>query len=418
MDHERGLETDVVPVESWFRVLMPLKTRHAERHIESETALSSNAKLPTEEHQKEKRKKTACPKPLRDNFFAHPVQWLATLTAVPLGLGSNPGEDMDVCKCIVPSRHGGTLNSRRAISLLVRLVEEKESGIRTQAQDSTRVIVVSGAERNNVGHTSKRGDYSSTAFIYFYRVSESKLTSHCPATRGLLVTDLVILNHGQVTRTTLELEPLTPNYHTNGRTFELSTDLRCIAPLHVGLAALGFEPTTRQPQLRFRNHNHPTTTSFSPMSLEANPRVEYHHSLIYFRQPLYDEEYHCCSRKGDCVFFAVPTIVAKQTVLNLKNYSIHIADLSDSCLSGSTEKAVFDLKALMEYITLFVGITDHHNVPNGPSLVTTTPPELTPLIQTTTPHQREAFQPRQSLMGKPSSISTSIKVDLQRGTRA
>ncbi|GFU78858.1 hypothetical protein TNCV_4491701 [Trichonephila clavipes] len=28
---------------------------------------------------------------------------LATLTAVPLGLGSNPGEDMDVCKCIVPS---------------------------------------------------------------------------------------------------------------------------------------------------------------------------------------------------------------------------------------------------------------------------------------------------------------------------
>ncbi|GFV56301.1 uncharacterized protein TNCV_1312001 [Trichonephila clavipes] len=51
------------------------------------------------------------------------VTWLATLTAVPLGLGSNPGEDMDVCKCIVPSRHGGTLNSRRATSPLVRLVE-------------------------------------------------------------------------------------------------------------------------------------------------------------------------------------------------------------------------------------------------------------------------------------------------------
>ncbi|GFW60450.1 transposable element Tcb2 transposase [Trichonephila clavipes] len=43
---------------------------------------------------------------------AHPVEWLATLTALPLGLGSNPGEVMDVCKCIVPSRHGGTLNSR------------------------------------------------------------------------------------------------------------------------------------------------------------------------------------------------------------------------------------------------------------------------------------------------------------------
>ncbi|GFW99671.1 cullin-4A [Trichonephila clavipes] len=55
------------------------------------------------------------------------IAWLATLTTVPLGLGSNPGEDMDVCKCIVPSRHGGTLNSRRAASLLVRLVEGEES---------------------------------------------------------------------------------------------------------------------------------------------------------------------------------------------------------------------------------------------------------------------------------------------------
>ncbi|GFX66405.1 hypothetical protein TNCV_343791 [Trichonephila clavipes] len=48
-----------------------------------------------------------------------------TLTAVLLGLGSNPGENMDVCKSIVPLRHGGTLNSRQATSPLVRLVEEK-----------------------------------------------------------------------------------------------------------------------------------------------------------------------------------------------------------------------------------------------------------------------------------------------------
>ncbi|GFV34538.1 hypothetical protein TNCV_1448441 [Trichonephila clavipes] len=37
--------------------------------------------------------------------------------------------------------------------------------------------------------------------------------SHCSATRGLLVTDLIILNHGQVTWTTPELAP-PPNYHT------------------------------------------------------------------------------------------------------------------------------------------------------------------------------------------------------------
>ncbi|GFY29824.1 hypothetical protein TNCV_4071371 [Trichonephila clavipes] len=36
----------------------------------------------------------------------------------------------------------------------------------------------------------------------------------CSATRGLLATDHVILNHGQVTWTTPELAPPSPNYHT------------------------------------------------------------------------------------------------------------------------------------------------------------------------------------------------------------
>ncbi|GFY17425.1 uncharacterized protein TNCV_658381 [Trichonephila clavipes] len=38
-------------------------------------------------------------------------------------------------------------------------------------------------------------------------VSELILTSHCSATRGLLATDHVILNHGQMTWTTPELAP-------------------------------------------------------------------------------------------------------------------------------------------------------------------------------------------------------------------
>ncbi|GFX27741.1 hypothetical protein TNCV_3662281 [Trichonephila clavipes] len=37
-------------------------------------------------------------------------------------MGSNHGEDKVVCKCIVTARHGGTLNSRRAASLLVRSI--------------------------------------------------------------------------------------------------------------------------------------------------------------------------------------------------------------------------------------------------------------------------------------------------------
>ncbi|GFX64197.1 hypothetical protein TNCV_1508141 [Trichonephila clavipes] len=45
-------------------------------------------------------------------------------------------------------------------------------------------------------------------------VSELILTSHCLATRGLLATDHVILNHGQVTWTTPELAPPSANYHT------------------------------------------------------------------------------------------------------------------------------------------------------------------------------------------------------------
>ncbi|GFV67558.1 hypothetical protein TNCV_4622381 [Trichonephila clavipes] len=54
------------------------------------------------------------------------------------------------------------------------------------------------------------------------------------ATRGLLVTGHVTLNYGQVTWTTPELAPSSPNYHTNWRTFELSTDLTCNAALHGG----------------------------------------------------------------------------------------------------------------------------------------------------------------------------------------
>ncbi|GFW00049.1 uncharacterized protein TNCV_3568391 [Trichonephila clavipes] len=42
------------------------------------------------------------------------------------GLGSNPGEGMAVCECIVPPRHGGSLKSRQAASPLVRLVEGEE----------------------------------------------------------------------------------------------------------------------------------------------------------------------------------------------------------------------------------------------------------------------------------------------------
>ncbi|GFW88067.1 uncharacterized protein TNCV_217391 [Trichonephila clavipes] len=46
------------------------------------------------------------------------------------------------------------------------------------------------------------------------RLIDGILTSHCSVTRGLLVTDRVILNHSQVMWTTPELAPPSPNYHT------------------------------------------------------------------------------------------------------------------------------------------------------------------------------------------------------------
>ncbi|GFT17503.1 hypothetical protein TNCV_4807461 [Trichonephila clavipes] len=45
---------------------------------------------------------------------------------VPYNLGSNPGEGMDVCKCIVPVWHGGTQNIHRDESLLESSVVEVE----------------------------------------------------------------------------------------------------------------------------------------------------------------------------------------------------------------------------------------------------------------------------------------------------
>ncbi|GFU72215.1 transposable element Tc1 transposase [Trichonephila clavipes] len=62
--------------------------------------------------------------------------------------GSNPGEDMDVCKCIVPLRQGGTLNSHRAASSLVWLVDGEE---RWEAPDHPQVSTLKiGVETSQI----------------------------------------------------------------------------------------------------------------------------------------------------------------------------------------------------------------------------------------------------------------------------
>ncbi|GFV84303.1 retrovirus-related Pol polyprotein from transposon 412 [Trichonephila clavipes] len=51
---------------------------------------------------------------------------ILVIGTVPLCLDSNPGEGLDVYKCIVLLQNEDTLNSRRSTSPLTRLVEGKE----------------------------------------------------------------------------------------------------------------------------------------------------------------------------------------------------------------------------------------------------------------------------------------------------
>ncbi|GFU32178.1 hypothetical protein TNCV_3834011 [Trichonephila clavipes] len=63
---------------------------------------------------------------VNDICCPYPMWCLVMLTAVPQSLGSNPGEGMDVWKCIVPSQQGVILDSCRTKSPLVWLVEEEK----------------------------------------------------------------------------------------------------------------------------------------------------------------------------------------------------------------------------------------------------------------------------------------------------
>ncbi|GFV06614.1 hypothetical protein TNCV_2949361 [Trichonephila clavipes] len=85
-------------------------------------------------------------------------------------------------------------------------------------------------------------------------MSERKLPSHCSATRWLLVTERVILNHGQVTWTTPDLEsplltttPLSPTWCGHGS--------RVVCVSDRGWSCHEFEPsTTKDPPCRAAMH--------------------------------------------------------------------------------------------------------------------------------------------------------------------
>ncbi|GFT20978.1 hypothetical protein TNCV_3131261 [Trichonephila clavipes] len=73
----------------------------------------------------------------KHKYAVLPVEWLATLTAMSLGMGSNTGQGTGTCRYIVASRHESTLKSRRAAILLVRLVE----GERWESPDHPQAVL-------------------------------------------------------------------------------------------------------------------------------------------------------------------------------------------------------------------------------------------------------------------------------------
>ncbi|GFT79092.1 uncharacterized protein TNCV_3094491 [Trichonephila clavipes] len=100
----------------------------------------------------------------------------------------------------------------------------------------------------------KLGKY---VFIVSQAFSPYSAPALAPATRGLLATDHVILNHGQVTWTTPELAPplltITPHQREDVSALDRFNVHRC--PTRRVFSGTGFEPVTKQATVRYLYHS-------------------------------------------------------------------------------------------------------------------------------------------------------------------
>ncbi|GFX53913.1 uncharacterized protein TNCV_1598591 [Trichonephila clavipes] len=91
---------------------------------------------------------------------------------------------------------------------------------------------------------------------------------HCLTTRGLLATDHVILNHGQVTWTTPELEPplltTTPHHREDVSALDRFNVHRC--PTRRVFSGTGLKPVTKQATVRYLYHS---ATAATPCPVRA-----------------------------------------------------------------------------------------------------------------------------------------------------
>ncbi|GFV38002.1 uncharacterized protein TNCV_3626221 [Trichonephila clavipes] len=162
----------------------------------------------------------------------------------------------------MPSRHGGTLNSRRAASPLVRLVEGEE---RWEAPDHPQRALRFYSDDEV---KEEMQDFPDNQPLVFYSEGTGLLSKqwdlnyNAHATRGFLATDLVILNHGQVTWTTPELVP-PPNYHTTstgGRSVLYRFSVHH-CPARRIFSGTGLEPVIRPAAIRYLDHSATAATT-------------------------------------------------------------------------------------------------------------------------------------------------------------
>ncbi|GFW27906.1 uncharacterized protein TNCV_767861 [Trichonephila clavipes] len=108
-------------------------------------------------------------------------------------------------------------------------------------------------------------------------------------TRGLLATDHVIFNHGQVTWTTPELAPLSPNCHTTQRedvsALDRFNEHRC--PTRRVFSGTGLELVTRQATARYLYHS-ATAATIGTLILKTDTKVRKNQvSPIWYREGFY-----------------------------------------------------------------------------------------------------------------------------------
>ncbi|GFU49899.1 uncharacterized protein TNCV_4686561 [Trichonephila clavipes] len=126
----------------------------------------------------------------------------------------------------------GFVTSLNPVPLKTRRVRERCTLNLSRAQTSSRwcsVVVRRGVASSGVVHVILPWFKNTWSVAKSPRVAEQcdvnihscipngkegKFPEPETATRGLLATDHIILNHGQVTWTTLELTTPSPNYHT------------------------------------------------------------------------------------------------------------------------------------------------------------------------------------------------------------